>query len=354
MKTLNLITAGTLCLVALGCSTAAEPPMGAAGSPPATGGSGGAAATGGSDNSAGASQAGVSASAGVGNSGGSTAAGAGGAGGSSSSAGAGGAAAGSGGAAPVVDVTLAKDWDGALLKYPCGDGNPNYDCKQPTTTNCKNATPTQAPTVIKPADNAKTTWTMGGTPGTIYDVKVHIRGVVEPSWYHGGERAAGNNTSISTGSKVPGAQSWAKDLFQTGGTTLVYGDDSFDYNQYELTITPPGGQIARYFLNSVNPNEKPGKNAATTHLSFEIDEMPTLKIAGGSTISLTVSDSNCVQIQNCGTSNNDMCGNGARNVPLNDADPKPQNWNGKVTSGAGGNLNGQFVHFDVVSVTVAQ
>ena len=353
MKTRSLISASALCIAMIGCSTAADPPAGAAGSPVAAGGSGGAPAAGGGGNSAGAAVAGSS-TGGTDNSAGGAAAGTGGASGSVSQAGAGGAAAGAGGSGMVVGVALAGDWDGALLKYPCsGDSSPNYDCKQPTTVNCKNATPTQAPTIIKPAENAKTTWTFGGTPGVSYNVVVHIRGVVEPSWYHDGNRSAGNNTSISAGSQVPGAASWAKDLFQTGGTTLVYGDDSFDYNQYELAITPPGGPVTRYFLNSVNPNEKPGKTSSTTHLSFEIDEMPTIKIAGGSTITLTVSDSNCVQIQNCGTSNNNMCGNGARSVPLSDADPKPQNWNGKVTSGALGNLNGQFVHFDVTSVTVA-
>ena len=83
--------------------------------------------------------------------------------------------------------------------------------------------------------------------------------------------------------------------------------------------------------------------------------MPTLKIPAGATISLTVRDSNCVQIQNCGTSNNNMCGNGARSVPFTGSMPAPpSSWTGKVTSGTGSNLNGQFVHFDVISVTVAQ
>src|SRR6187402_2826601 len=119
MKTFTLITAGTLYFGLAGCSTAAEPPAGAAGSPPATAGTGGAPAAAGSGNTAGATTGGAPSSAGSGNDAG-------------ASAGAAGATAGSGGAAPVVDVTLAKDWDGALLKYPCGDGNPNYDCKQPT------------------------------------------------------------------------------------------------------------------------------------------------------------------------------------------------------------------------------
>jgi hypothetical protein len=182
--------------------------------------------------------------------------------------------------------------------------------------------------------------------------------VVEPSWYHGGTRSAGNTTSVDVGSTVAGAKSYAKDLFQTGGTNLTYADNGngFDYNSYELDVTPSGGGTASvYFLNSVMSGENPHTSSKTQHLSFEIDELPTLKIPAGATISLVVRDSNCVQIQNCGTSNNNMCGNGARSVAFTGSMPAPpSSWTGKVTSGTGGNLNGQFVHFDVISVTVAQ
>lgn len=345
-----LISSGALCFALLACSTAADPPAGQAGASSVAGSAGTVASGGAPVGAAGSATAGA-ATAGDGAGGSAPLAGA---GGSAPVAGAGGAAVGAGGTAPVVDTTLAGAWDGALLKYPCGGGNPNYDCSQPS--GCQNATATRPAQVIKP-DGSVSEWTMGGTPGTIYNVTVHIRGVVEASWYHGGDRSAGNTTSIDVGSKVAGAKSWAKDLFQVGGTTLTYADNGngYDYNQYELDITPPGGEVARYFLNSVIPSENAHVNGKTTHLSFEIDEMPTLKIAGGAKITLTVLDSNCVQIQNCGTSNNNMCGNGARVVTLGDADPKPPtSWTGKVTSGAGGNLNGQFVHFDVVSVTVGQ
>lgn len=268
-----------------------------------------------------------------------------------------GAGGGSAGGGATVDPTLTGAFDGALLQFPCGGGNPNYDCPQPSP--CTNVSSSQpAATIIKPSGGQASSWTMGGTPGTTYDVKVHIQGVVEVSWYHGGTRSAGNTTSIDVGSTVPGAKSYAKDLFQTGGTNLTYADNGngFDYNSYELDITPMGGGAPSvYFLNSVMPSENPHISSKTGHLSFEIDEMPTLKIPAGATISLTVRDSNCVQIQNCGTSNNNMCGNGSRTVAFTGSmPPPPSSWTGKVTSGTGGNLNGQFVHFDVISVTVAQ
>jgi hypothetical protein len=163
---------------------------------------------------------------------------------------------------------------------------------------------------------------------------------------------------VDVASTVAGAKPYAKDLFQTGGTNLTYADNGngFDYNSYELDVTPMGGGAPSvYFLNSVMSSENPHTSSKTQHLSFEIDEMPTIKIPAGATISLTVRDSNCVQIQNCGTSNNNTCGNGSRSIAFTGSMPAPPaSWTGKVTSGTGGNLNGQFVHFDVISVTVAQ
>lgn len=379
MTTRNPIFTGLSALALLGCSTAAEPPAGqagassggsgngSAGSPAVNGGAPAAAGTsssGGSISNGGSPDAGAgTANGGAGggapstggsSTGGSSAAGAASVAGSANTAGAGSGTAGGG---STVDTTLTGAFDGALLQYPCGGGTPNYDCTQPSP--CTNASASQpAAAIIKPSGGAASTWTMGGSPGTTYDVKVHIQGVVEPSWYHGGTRSAGNTTSIDVGSTVPGAKSYAKDLFQTGGTNLTYADNGngFDYNSYELDVTPAGGGAPTvYFLNSVMASENPHTSSKTAHLSFEIDEMPTLKIPGGATISLTVRDSNCVQIQNCGTSNNNMCGNGSRSVPFTGSmPPPPASWTGKVTSGTGGNLNGQFVHFDVISVTVAQ
>jgi len=376
MKSTIRLSSGISCLALLACSTAAEAPggqagassstagatTGGAGAPAGAGASAGGAPGAGAPGTAGAAVGGASAgsSATAGASGSSTStAGAGGsvtsagAGGSTTTAGAGGAAAGGGAA---VDTTLTGAFDGALLQFPCGGGNPNYDCSEPSP--CANASASQDAQAIKPAGGPATSWTMGGTTGTMYDVKVHIQGVVEPSWYHDGTRSAGTS-SVDVASTVAGAKPYAKDLFQTGGTRLMFSTDNgngFDYNSYELDVTPAGGGKASvYFLNSVIPTENPHTSSKTQHLSFEIDEMPTLKIPGGATISLTMRDSNCTLVQNCGTSNNNMCGNGARSVPFTGSQPAPpSSWTGKTTSGTGGNLNGQFVHFDVISVTVAQ
>jgi len=381
MKLSNLVLSGFSCFALLACSTAAEPPSGSghggssngtggngsAGMPTSTGGfapttggmsSGGMSSGGGPDGTAGTTAGGAGGTP-TGSTGGSATGGASAAGGMTSGGSAsvaGGPSTGTAGGSPV-DTTLTGAFDGALLQYPCGGGTPNYDCMQPAP--CSNVSASQpAAAIIKPSGGAASTWTMGGTPGTMYDVKVHIQGVVEVSWYHGGTRAAGNTTSIDVASTVAGAKSYAKDLFQTGGTNLTYADNGngFDYNSYELDVTPTGGGTPTvYFLNSVMSSENPHTSSKTGHLSFEIDEMPTIKIPGGATISLTVRDSNCVQIQNCGTSNNNMCGNGSRSVAFTGSMPAPPaSWTGKVTSGTGGNLNGQFVHFDVISVTVAQ
>ncbi|MEO7036486.1 MAG: hypothetical protein ABI548_21255 [Polyangiaceae bacterium] len=377
MKSVSLLSTGTVCLALLACSTAAEGPGGGgAGTGTSAGGAGdtaGAAPMGGSAPVGGSAPMGGSAPVGgsapmggdVGTGGAAAGAGTGGAAAGSTNGGAGGAAAGAGasgagtgggsaGGGALTPTDFGNGWDGALLQYPCGSGNPNYDCAQPQPCNAVSSAQPDAP-VIKPSGAAVTSWTVKGTPGTMYNVQVHIQGVTEVSWYHNGTRSAGTS-SVDVASTVSGAASYAKDLFQTGGTGLTFADqgNGFDYNQYELDVTPPGGTPSVYFLNSVIPSENPHLSGKTMHLSFEIDEMPTIKMAGGSTVSLTVRDSNCVQIQNCGTSNNNMCGTGSRSMTFAGAMPAPPaSWTGKVTSGTGGNLNGQFVHFDITSVTAA-
>ncbi len=373
MKSTTLIATGSLCLAVMACSTSADPPpgMGVAGTGGTvssgsggdavvaggttggtdTTGSGGTGVGGGTDPGAGAGGSAPGTSGAAGSTGGSPTGGTGG-----SLAMGGGPATGGGGGSAVVEPTdFGNGFDGALLQFPCGSGNPNYDCAQVTPCTGVSAGKQDAP-IIKPSGNAATSWTVKGSPTVMYNVQVHIQGVVEVSWYHNGTRSAGDS-SVDVASKVPGAQSYAKDLFQVGGTPLTYADqgNGFDYNQYELDVTAPGGGAkAVYFLNSVIPTENPHLSGKTQHLSFQVDELPTIKMAGGSTVSLTVRDSNCVQIQNCGTSNNGNCGTGARSITFAGEMPAPPaSWNGKVTSGTGGNLNGQFIHFDITSVTAA-
>ncbi len=362
MKVLPLVSLATVCLASLACSTAADPPpanetagtsSGGANenggsTPGATGGSGNTANTAGNTSTAGTSAGGALGTAGtLGESGGTTNESGGAGATTSSGAGTGGTTSetgGAGGSAPVVDTTLAGTWDGALIEYACGNTGSGYDCQQPTTAQCTSVIGTdKPPSVLKPSNGAATSWTMGGTAGTIYAVTVHIRGVVEVNWYKGGTRDEGTTSILKNG-----------DLFQQGGTPQVNGDPSFDYNTYELDVTPAvSGAANTYFLNSVTQNENPHANSSpTTHLTFPIDYTKTIQVPGGGTVKLTVTDSNCTEVQNCGPTSGNTCA-APRTVSLAGSTPAaPTQFVQPYQQPAG--RYGQWLYFDITNVAVAQ
>lgn len=348
MKSLALVCTASLCLAMLACSTAADPPMGMAGQT-SSGGSSTAGANSGGAPSAGASTGGTSSTAGAagavvtggaggsdGGSGGTVAAGAGGtssAGAGGSSGGAGGSTAGAGGAPDLLSVV--GEWDGALVLYPCGNSGSGYDCAQPAAAQCVNN---------KLESATKTTWTIGGTAGTIYNVTFRVRGIVETTSYVGGTRDAGN-ASINAN----------KDLFQVGGAIQQQGGPSYDYNTYQLDVTPAVASATAntYFLNSVTTAENPhAAGSPTTHLTFPIDYTKTIKVTGGGKVTLTVFDSNCTLVQNCGPTSGNQC-SAPRTVALTGANPAPPATFMQPYQAPAGRY-GQWVHFDITNVTVAQ
>ena len=183
---------------------------------------------------------------------------------------------------------------------------------------------------------------MGGSPGTVYSVTFHIRGVVEANSYVGGTRDAGT-TSITT---TP------RDLFQAGGTPQDNTGPSFDYNTYELDVTPAvSGAANVYFLNSVTYEQNPHANGSpTTHLTFDIDYSATIKVPGGGKVTLKVTDSNCTQVQNCGATAGNTC-QSPRTVSLAGSMPAAPSFAQPLSTGK---YYGQWVFFDITSVTVAQ
>jgi hypothetical protein len=257
-------------------------------------------------------------------------------------AGAGGMGAGGGGGAPP-DPTLVGALDGALIEFACGNTGSGYDCAQPSTAKCTNASGSTPPGAITPSNGAATSWKVGGTAGTVYDVTFHLRGVVEVTSYVGGTRDAGN-TSILT----------SQDLFQQGGTAQTSGGPSFDYNTYELDVTPAvTGAANVYFLNSVTTAENPhANNSPTQHLTFPIDYTKTIKVQGGGTISLKVTDSNCTEVQNCGPTSGNTCA-APRTVSLTGATPAaPDSFVQPFQAPSG--KYGQWLFFDVTKVAVGQ
>jgi hypothetical protein len=169
---------------------------------------------------------------------------------------------------------------------------------------------------------------------------VRIRGIVEAYNYVGGVRDAGNASITSN-----------KDLFLQGGTQQAAGGANYDYNTYELDVTPPvAGKPNVYFLNSVTAAEGPhAANTPTSHLTFPIDYTKTISVTGGGMVSLKVFDSNCTLVQNCGpTATSNVC-TAPASVSLAGATPAAtlqQPFQMPV------GRYGQWVHFDVTSVAV--
>jgi hypothetical protein len=253
-----------------------------------------------------------------------------------------GAGGGSGGS-PPVDTTLVGDWDGALIQFACGNTGSGYDCAQPSTAKCTNASGSTPPAAITPSNGAPTSWTIGGTEGTVYDVTFRLRGIVEVTSYVGGTRDAGDTSILQS-----------QDLFQQGGTAQTSGGPSFDYNTYELDVTPAvTGAANTYYLNSVTTAENPHANGTpTSHLTFPIDYTKTIKVMGGGKVSLKVTDSNCTQVQNCGPTSGNTCA-APRTVALTGAMPAaPTSFVQPYQQPSG--KYGQWLFFDITTVAVAQ
>jgi len=104
--------------------------------------------------------------------------------------------------------------------------------------------------------------TFAGKPGVTYGVFLHVRGVVEPKNFTGGD--------------------FTFDHFQAGGEPVKN-----DYNFYSLTVSEPA---ATYTFN---------RNADKVgHYTFPIDYSVWIKVSGGATLTMGAYDSNDVAIAN--------------------------------------------------------
>jgi len=111
--------------------------------------------------------------------------------------------------------------------------------------------------------------TMGGTTGTTYQVKLHFRGVVEPTHIMSG----------TTGTPT---------TFITGGARYGDGTQEATYQQWRLTTTNPN---QHYYLNAYNA-------VGLSHVVNLIDYTETIPIAAGATVTLDVFDGNAHAISN--------------------------------------------------------
>jgi len=148
----------------------------------------------------------------------------------------------------------------------------------------------------------KRTFTMGGDAGTVYNVTLRFRGVLEPKLYTGG-KAASNHVYI-------------------GGTPVVSG-----YNDFGLKVSSPA---QTYYFNSVD------EMAGEKYQSFTIDTKHVVQVEGGATITLQAHDPDCAGVRNCQTFTPEC---------------KPFVIAG-VPPAAG--FNGQFLQVDVVAISKAE
>jgi hypothetical protein len=148
---------------------------------------------------------------------------------------------------------------------------------------------------------------MSGEAGTIYEVVLRIRGVVEPKIYDKGQAG--------------------EDHFYVGGEPTPT-----NYNAYRLQVSMPA---QTYFLNSVSAMM--GETMGATRYVFPLDHTKAISIAGGATVELAVTDADCLMVKNCKSS----AGACAPYV-IDGIAPAPAGY------------NGQFVHIDVASVRIAE
>ena len=257
--------------------------------------------------------------------------GSGGATGGTGAAGRGGASGGSGGATGgtgggATGTSIAGTFDGFLFLAPCNGGaSSGYDC---ANSGCQGGTVTKM-----------STFQVGGTPGTVYNMTFRVRGVVEGYRYNGGTRDSGTTLQMQTTA--------GNDLFHRGGMQQATGASGSDYNTMQLDVTPAvTGEPNRYFFNSI---PVPPGDASASHLTFIIDFTKTIKITGGGTLTFASFDSNCRLVMNCETSSTNMCMRHWSVASVSSAMPAPPATFMQPYSNGSGQW-GQWMHIDVTDV----
>jgi hypothetical protein len=177
-----------------------------------------------------------------------------------------------------------------------------------------------------------------GENGAVYDLTVHVYGVVELRHdYVGGMRRQGTTANDQS----------ADDFLYTGGS-YTPGDG---YNVYSLRVEPAvsgapdtnGGN--NYFLNARDPS---GEGHEVYKLDFEV----TIPVNAGGKVIFQAYDPNCLQIMNnAETVRPQGSGTGPNGAIVIDAVdsamPPPQNFMQPLSNGG---RTGQWVFVDVVDV----
>jgi hypothetical protein len=168
--------------------------------------------------------------------------------------------------------------------------------------------------------------TMGGTPGSIYDVTLRIRGIVEANVYTGG---TSDMNGFYVGGKVGGNEGGAQ------------------YSQYSLEVSAPASVN---HLNQLDPGaqqdmyKNPTNGGLVHHFGFKIDYRETIKIEGGATVTLKGQDNDCYMGRNCKPPANDF-----GHCELQKLDGLTEE---QVPQGAG--FDGNFIWIDVEQAVLSK
>jgi len=218
--------------------------------------------------------------------------------------------------APLTPAQVGGQLEGFLFLSPCESQDFGHDCTLPQ---CQGGSKT-----------VQRTLQLGGEPGVVYDITIHVYGVVEPRVYQGGVRRAGPNFDPNT-----------TDFWYEGGQLPA---NTGTYNSYEMHVEPPvPGAPNAYFLNS--------RTGGDTPFLIRLDYEATFPVQGGGTIRWRTFDLNCRQITNC---NDNECGSlGPK--PLTQPTvaganpPPPATFTQPFQSAANAGL-GQWIYIDVTAV----
>jgi hypothetical protein len=234
---------------------------------------------------------------------------------------------------PVLTLQeLVGSLDGHLFTAACGDLPNADDCSVEGWRS--NGGPLNV--CVGGRFDAVIDFPVGGEPGAVYDVAMHVYGVMEPRNYGNvvTRDASGSPSRAAGGSPTPFAS-----MAAGAGNYLSTGDNN--YTTYELHVLDAAGQERRvHFFNA---------DTQTGHYTFGISYEKTIELIGGGSVVLQVQSANCRIMKNCGNGGFPCMGK-TRSIDISAADPPPQNGS-LIQPGLGKNPehSGQWFLLDALS-----
>jgi hypothetical protein len=188
------------------------------------------------------------------------------------------------------------------------------------------------------------TFSIGGDPGTMYNITLQIDGVTEAKYYENGARADGD--------AAPPQVNVPLNMLYSGGDPVNFEN----YNVYKLTVLDTNGQeIQHYYLNSMPTGT--GMNFEN-HDTFLEGYTAVIPVMGGGSVQYHQADRNCHAIDNCGEgSRSATCAvTAGRNIPNEPSVVIPSTYLGtpmenfNTRNGAAQPFHAQGMHLTVTDV----